>query len=109
LASLGALAPESRIAFLAAIVACVGLLFLGAGLLRFGFAVAFVSRPVLRGFALGLAVSIVLRQFFGVTGVQVSGSLLPELASVLRHANEWNLLALLTALVSLTAVLLFRR
>lgn len=110
LASLGAVSPASRMTLLAALVACVGLLFLGAGLLRLGFAVAFVSRPVLRGFAFGLAVSIVLRQLFAVTGIQVSaGSVLTQLAYVLGRASAWNLSALLTALTSLTALLLFRR
>jgi MFS superfamily sulfate permease-like transporter len=110
LASLGAVSPESRTTLLAAVVACVGLLFLGAGVLRLGFAVAFVSRPVLRGFAFGLAISIVLRQFFSVTGIQVSASsVLAQLAYVLARVSAWNLLALLTALASLTALLMFRR
>ena len=110
LTSLGAVSPTSRTTLLFAIVACVGLLFLGAGLLRLGFAVAFVSRPVLRGFAFGLAVSIVLRQFFGVTGIQVSaGSVLTQLAHILGHVRAWNLLALLTGLASLAALRLFQR
>ena len=110
LTSLGAASPASRMVLLAAIVACVGSLFLLAGLLRLGFAVAFVSRPVLRGFAFGLAVSIVLRQLFAVTGIQVSsGSVLVQLAYVLGRVSAWNILALLTALASLAGLLLFRR
>lgn len=110
LTSLGAVSPASRVTLVAAIVVCVGLLFLGAGLLRLGFVVAFVSRPVLRGFALGLAISIVLRQLFAVTGIQVSaGSVLSQLVQVLSRASACNFPALLTALSSLAALLLFRR
>jgi MFS superfamily sulfate permease-like transporter len=102
LASLSAGSHASRTMLLAAIVACVGLLFVGAGLLRLGFAVAFVSRPVLRGFAFGLAISIVLRQLFAVTGVHPPAeSVLMQLAQVLSRVGAWNLLALLTALLSL--------
>ncbi|HEV2595219.1 MAG TPA: SulP family inorganic anion transporter [Sphingomicrobium sp.] len=110
LASLGAVSPVSRVILLPAIIGCVGLLFLGAGLLRLGFAVAFVSRPVLRGFAFGLAVSIILRQLFAVTGIPVSpGSVLAQLVYVLGHAGAWNLSALFATLTALTALLLFRR
>ena len=110
LTSLGAVSPSGRVALLGAIVACVGLLFLVAGLLRLGFAVAFVSRPVLHGFAFGLATSIVLRQFFAVTGIHVPGSsVLVQLAEVMGHIGSWNLLALLTLVLSLAALLFFRR
>lgn len=110
LANLGAASPASRLVLLSAIVACVGLLFLAAGLLRLGFAVAFVSRPVLRGFAFGLAISIVLRQLFGVTGIQVSaGSVLEQMLEVLRRVSAWNVRTLFTAFVSLTVLVLFRQ
>jgi MFS superfamily sulfate permease-like transporter len=91
------------------LVGCVGILFIAAGLLRLGFVAAFVSRPVLRGFAIGLAASIILRQFFAVTGVPMSGSsLVEQVVAVLQHASEWNLLALATASVALTFILLLR-
>lgn len=110
LASLGAISPASRLTLLPAIVGCVGLLFVGAGLLRLGFAVAFVSRPVLRGFAFGLAVSIVLRQLFDVTGIKVPpGSVLLQLFDVLRHGPASNLPAVVAALTSLIALLLLRQ
>ena len=57
-----------------ALVALTGSLFLAAGLLRAGFLGAYISRPVLRGFAWGLAVTIILKQLPHVAGVHVSGA-----------------------------------
>jgi high affinity sulfate transporter 1 len=55
------------------LVLLTGALFLLAGLLRAGFLGAFISRPVLRGFAWGLAVTIILKQIPHITGVHVAG------------------------------------
>lgn len=57
-----------------ALVFLTGALFLLAGLLGGGFLGSFISRPVLRGFAWGLAVTIILRQVPQLAGVQVEGS-----------------------------------
>lgn len=109
LASLGGASGE-RLALTLALVGCVGLLFVLAGLLRLGFIAAFVSRPVLRGFAFGLAVSIVLRQIFSVTGVRTTGSLLTgQFVEVLGAIARWNLAALAIAAVALSVMLALRR
>ena len=110
LASLGAGAPEARLALTLALVGCVSLLFVLAGLLRLGFIAAFVSRPVLRGFAFGLAASIVLRQFFSVTGVHPAGSsLMEQLVEVAGDIERWNAAALAIAALALGAMLALRR
>ena len=110
LASLGAGAPGARLALTLALVGCVGLLFVLAGLLRLGFIAAFVSRPVLHGFAFGLAASIVLRQFFSVTGVHTTGSLLiRQLLQVVAGAARWNVAALAIAALALSIMLGLRR
>ena len=110
LASLGPGAPEARLAFTLALVGCVGLLFVLAGLLRLGFIAAFVSRPVLRGFAFGLAASIVLRQFFSVTGVHPIRSLLIyQLEEVAAGVARWNFTALAIAGLALSVMLALRR
>lgn len=57
-----------------ALVALTGALFLAGGLLRAGFLGAYISRPVLRGFAWGLAVTIILKQLPHMAGVHVSGA-----------------------------------
>lgn len=110
LASLSAGAPGARLALTLALVGCVGVLFVLAGLLRLGFIAAFVSRPVLRGFAFGLAASIVLRQFFSVTGVHTAGSVLTgQLVQVLAAVAHWNLAALAIAALALGAMVALRR
>ena len=57
-----------------ALVALTGVLFLAGGLLRAGFLGAYISRPVLRGFAWGLAVTIILKQLPHIVGVHVTGA-----------------------------------
>ncbi|MDD2874225.1 MAG: SulP family inorganic anion transporter [Azoarcus sp.] len=57
-----------------ALVALTGALFLLGSLLRAGFLGAYVSRPVLRGFAWGLAVTIIIKQLPHITGVHVAGT-----------------------------------
>lgn len=66
-----------------ALVALTGAMFLLAGLLRAGFLGAFISRPVLRGFAWGLAVTIVLKQFPHIAGIHVAGTQALQVASAL--------------------------
>lgn len=108
-ASVGATSLESRLVLLGVLVGCVGVLFVAAGLLRLGFVAAFVSRPVLRGFAIGLAASIILRQFFAVTGVPTpESSLVGQFIHVVQHAPEWNLPALATASLALLFILVLR-
>lgn len=109
-ATLGGGTAAERLALTIALVGCVGLLFVLMGLLRLGFMAAFVSRPVLRGFALGLAATIVLRQVFSVTGVRPTGSLLvPQLVEVLEGAPRWNFGALAIGAVALAAMLVLRK
>ena len=57
-----------------ALVGITGGLFVIAALARAHFLAAFVSRPVLRGFAWALAVTIVIKQFPGLTGVPTSST-----------------------------------
>lgn len=89
------------------LVLFTGALFLAAGLLHAGFVGAFVSRPVLRGFAWGLATTIVLKQFPHIAGVQVAGSRAVQVLSGLLESVDqihwpsvhWGAAALLLWLV----------
>ena len=62
-----------------ALVGVTGGLFIVAALARADFLAAFVSRPVLRGFAWALAVTIVVKQLPGLTGVPAQGTHTPGL------------------------------
>ena len=56
------------------VVSLTGALFMGAAALRAGFLGAFISRPVLRGFAWALALTIMVKQLPPLIGVHVSGT-----------------------------------
>ena len=63
--------PEQRLALAAGAVLLTGVFLLCASVARMGALAQFISRPVLRGFAFGLAVIIVLRQAPGLTGLEL--------------------------------------
>ena len=63
--------PEQRLALAAGAVLLTGVFLLGASLARMGALAQFISRPVLRGFAFGLAGVIVLRQAPALTGLEL--------------------------------------
>ncbi len=66
-------------------------LFLAASLLRLGFVASFVSRPVLRGFAMGLAVTIVIKQLPVITGITAAGrNPLELLFHLLAQGGQWH-------------------
>ena len=63
--------PEQRLALAAGAVLLTGVFLLCASVARMGALAQFISRPVLRGFAFGLAVIIVLRQAPALTGLEL--------------------------------------
>jgi SulP family sulfate permease len=79
-----------------ALVGVTGLLFLLAAVLRAGFLGAFISRPVLRGFAWALALTIMVKQLPHITGVDAHGA---QTGLLLWHwlldAARWNLVSTL--------------
>ena len=80
-----------------ALVSLTGALFLAAAALRAGFLGAFISRPVLRGFAWALALSIVLKQLPQLLGVSVNTAHIGPLVLGLLHEAplaHWPTLAL---------------
>ena len=76
-----------------AVVLAVAALFLLAALVRLGGLTQMVSRPVLRGFAFGVAATVILRQWPQMVGVEVaSGSLWALLREVWAQAWQgWSL------------------
>jgi SulP family sulfate permease len=92
-----ALAPlaagdPGRYAALAALAALiVGVLCMGAGMLRLGFVSALLSRPVLIGYLAGVAVIMIAGQLNKVFGVESGGGPpLAEIASVLGNLGDAN-------------------
>lgn len=85
-----------------ALVGITGAMFLLAGALHAGFLGAFISRPVLRGFAWALGLTIMLKQLPHIAGMQVhttkAGPLLWEL---LTQAAQWHRPSLLLGTAAL--------
>jgi len=85
--------PELRAGLATVAVALAGLVFLAAWIARLGLFTGFISRPVLRGLAFGLAVTIILRQLPAITGVTVHATDLPHfVAELFAEVAHWRAL-----------------
>lgn len=105
-ASLGLSGSAAQLTLTLAIVLLTGLLFLGAGMLRLGFLADFISRPVLRGFGVGLAATIIIKQLPLLAGLPNPGGSPPRLLlRVMLSAAHWNGTAMLLGLAGLAALL----
>jgi SulP family sulfate permease len=81
-----------------------------AGLLRLGFLASFISEPVLKGFIIGLALTIVAGQLPKLFGVEGSdGDFFQKLWGLLTSLGGTHGLTLLVGLASLALVLGLRR
>ncbi|WP_245824471.1 SulP family inorganic anion transporter [Sphingomonas azotifigens] len=111
-AALATLAPLGayRDALATIVILMVGAAFLLAALLRLGALAGFVSRPVLRGFAFGLAITIVLRQVPTILGLHGLVGDVATLTLDLVHAlPRTNAASLLAGLAALAGLFLLRR
>ncbi|MDE1992477.1 MAG: SulP family inorganic anion transporter [Rhizobiaceae bacterium] len=91
-------------------VALAGLLFVVAAGLRLGGITGFISRPVLRGFALGLAITIILHQLPILVGVPVQGSnIIAYAATLVAAISQWHAASVMTGGVALAALLSLKR
>ncbi|MGG1946265.1 SulP family inorganic anion transporter [Trinickia sp. NRRL B-1857] len=81
----------AQLAYAAALVAATGVLFVLAGLARLGGMSDFVAKPVLRGFAFGLALTIVVKQLPSILGVSSHYADVPRVAfDLMRHLPASN-------------------
>jgi sulfate permease, SulP family len=81
-----------------------------AGLLRLGFLANFISEPVLKGFIIGLALTIVAGQLPKLFGVSKGdGDFFEQLWHLLGEFDQTSGTTLLVGLLSLALVLLLRR
>lgn len=86
-----------------------GLVFIVAGVARLGGIANFISRPVLRGFAFGIAVTIVIKQLPLIAGVKASGDPLHVLLGLIGQANQWSPLSCGIGVAALVLLLSLRR
>jgi sulfate permease, SulP family len=81
-----------------------------AGLARLGFVANFISEPVLKGFIVGLALTIIVGQLPKLFGVpKGEGNFFEQLWHLAGHLGQTSGLTLLVGLVSLALVLGLRR
>ncbi|MDK4805154.1 MAG: SulP family inorganic anion transporter [Novosphingobium aromaticivorans] len=93
-----------------ALTLLAGLLFAALALARLGSLAGFVSRPVLRGFAFGLALTIIVRQLPHIAGVpDLGGPVWSVLWGVVRAMPNWNGASLACGLGALMLLTLLRR
>lgn len=112
-AATGALAsgdPTLRMTLAIGLVLVTGGFFLLAGLLKLGSVTSFIAKPVLRGFAFGLAVTIILKQVASAVDVHLSnGNLIRFVPQLLEQWPQWNRVGLLVAAVALLVLCLCAR
>jgi len=91
------------------IVGLAGLLFVLAGMARLGTLTGFISRPVLRGFAFGIAITIILHQLPTLVGVPVASTDLFHLVRGLWLAVPiWQPASLAIGFIALAILLALR-
>jgi len=94
----------------AAVSLVVGLLFLLAGLLKVGFISDFISKPVLKGFVFGIALTIVIKQLPKLMGIEKgTGPSYSQLWHAVTYAPQSNLWTLFTAAAALAVLFLADR
>lgn len=92
------------------LVMITGVFFLLAGIARMGSVTDFIAKPVLRGFAFGLAIVIILKQFAGVAGVHpLHSDMMHFVPEVLAQFAHWNWISIAVATASLAMLFLFAR
>ncbi|MEV6071224.1 SulP family inorganic anion transporter [Nocardia sp. NPDC052001] len=98
------------IALTTALAITTGLVGLLAGLIRLGFVAAFISEPVLKGFIVGLALTIIIGQVPKLLGIHKhEGNFFQQAWGVLTHLGDTNWRALLVGGIALAVVLGLRR
>ena len=90
--------PDQLASVAGALAIATGLVCVVGRLLRAGYLSALLSRPILVGYLLGVAVLMVISQLGHLTGLSVpSGSVLTQVGYVLTHLSEINVATVIMA------------
>jgi SulP family sulfate permease len=112
-ATVAALVPAGSdrfVAMTAALAITTGLAALLAGLLRLGFLASFISEPVIKGFIVGLALTIIIGQVPKLLGIKKgTGDFFQQLWHVIVHLGDTQGTTLLVGLLSLAVIIVLRR
>ena len=97
--------PGTYAASAAAFVLVTGLVFLVAGMLRLGFVTQFLSKPVMDGFVMGLAIFVAVGQLNKLFGVEKpEGNTVQKFLGILRELPEANWAAFAIGATSLVVL-----
>jgi SulP family sulfate permease len=81
--------PKTYAAYAAAFVLVTGVVFLAAGLARLGFITQFLSKPVMDGFVVGLAIYVTVGQLSKLFGVEKpEGNTIEKLVGTVRELPQ---------------------
>lgn len=98
------------IALSAGLAIATGIVGLIAGAIRLGFVAAFISEPVLKGFIIGLALTIIIGQVPKLLGIpKHAGNFFEQAWGVLRHLGDAQWRTVVVGFVSLAIVLVVKR
>jgi len=98
------------VALTAGLAITTGLVALLAGVLRLGFLANFISEPVMKGFIIGLALTIMIGQVPKLLGIKKgSGDFFEQLWHVITHLGNTDGLTLLVGVLSLAVIFALRR
>ena len=87
----GSVDPAVYQQYATAFVFVIGLVFLASGIARLGFITQFLSKPVMDGFVLGLAVFVTVGQLSKLFGVsKVDGNTVEKLVGLIRELPQAN-------------------
>jgi high affinity sulfate transporter 1 len=102
--------PAAYLAFTAALALTVGVILIAAGLARLGFISDFLTKSVVTGFIIGVAITIIIGQLPKILGVPgLDGSLPEQLAQLVSELPDTNPYTLAVGLSSLAVILVLRR
>jgi high affinity sulfate transporter 1 len=97
-------------AFTAALALTAGVAALVAGVLRLGFLANFISQPVLKGFIIGLALTIIIGQLPKLFGISKgTGDFFEQAWQLGIHLGDTQWLTLLVGTLSLAVIIALRR
>ena len=102
--------PQTYQAYASAFVLVVGVVFLIAGVAKLGFITQFLSKPVMDGFVVGLAVFVMVGQLNKLFGVaKPEGNTLEKFMGILRQLPEANWVTFAVGAVALVLLFLLPR
>jgi len=102
--------PAAYVAYTAALALTVGVMLVAAGLARLGFISDFLTKSVVTGFIIGVAITIIVGQLPKILGVPgLDGSLPEQIAQLIAQLPDTNPYTLAVGLSALILILVLRR